>query len=281
MILKARIRDPGFFLLRYAIWRIAASYSHETIPPYMNKQPSITLSIPQSCHESWDEMIPSEQGRFCQSCHKTVTDFSTMSDKELISFFSNPQQNVCGRFHAEQLNREVSMPANTRRRPLISIAAMVAALSVAIPSVQANNKPEKTQMASDKSNTQQSLDTIPHVTGIVKDGANNAALPGAIVKIKGHDIQTVTDSAGKFEFRIPANLAGKKMTLEVRCFGFAMQEVAVPWAFEVVTINIPMQYAKSSSGYLGAVVITTATDLATEKRTPWQRFKCKVGQLFR
>lgn len=243
----------------------------------MKRQPSITLSIPTPCHQSWDEMSTTEQGRFCSSCQKTVTDFSTMSDKEIISFFSNPQKNVCGRFHPGQLDREIDMPANTRRQPLIPIAAMVTALSIAIPSVQANSKPETMQMIPDKSDAQSPLDTLPHITGIVRDSANNAVLSGAIVKIKGHDIQTVTDTAGKFEFRIPANLDRKKKTLEVRRLGFEMREVVVPYASEIVTINIPMQYV----GYMGAVAVITVTDLVPEKRTPWQRFKYNVGQLFR
>jgi hypothetical protein len=204
-----------------------------------------------------------------------------MSDKELFSFFSNPQKNVCERFHAEQLNREISMPANARRQPLISIAAMVAALTVAIPSVQASNKLEKIQMTSDKSNTPPPLDTLPHITGVVKDGISNTVLPGAIVKLKGLGMQTVTDTAGKFELRIPAKITGKKMTLEVQCLGFAMREVTVPWAFEIITIDIPMQYRVPLSGYMGAVVINTASDSDPEKRTPWQRFKYNVGRLFR
>lgn len=55
-------------------------------------------------------MLPAEQGRFCQSCEKTVVDFSQMSDEQVLQFFNSKHQaaqRVCGRFRAEQ----VSQPA--------------------------------------------------------------------------------------------------------------------------------------------------------------------------
>ena len=37
-----------------------------------------TIEIPKPCHESWAEMTPTEQGQFCSSCQKCVTDFTSM-----------------------------------------------------------------------------------------------------------------------------------------------------------------------------------------------------------
>lgn len=249
----------------------------------MIKQPSYIISIPTPCHESWDAMSPAEQGRFCQSCQKTVIDFSTMSDKELFSFLGNATRNICGRFHGEQLNREVSMPVNTRRQPLMPIAAMVAALTVAIPSVKANHQSEKMQMTSDKSARTQSMDSLPHVTGIVKDSIEDVRLAGAIVKIKGHDMQTVTDSVGKFELHIPAGITENTITLEVRYIGFTAPEVVVPLMSKAINIDILMQpvIVPLSSVTMGAVYVIPPISIVSDKRTPWQRFKHNVGQLFR
>ena len=68
------------------------------------------LSIPEPCHENWDAMKPAERGRFCGSCQKTVVDFTAMSDRQLAEFFKKPASSVCGRFHNDQLNREVELP---------------------------------------------------------------------------------------------------------------------------------------------------------------------------
>jgi len=70
----------------------------------------MNLTIPKPCHESWDEMTPAEQGRFCGACQKTVIDFSNMSDRELAAFFKKPAGPVCGRFQQDQLNREITIP---------------------------------------------------------------------------------------------------------------------------------------------------------------------------
>ncbi|ANE52911.1 T9SS type A sorting domain-containing protein [Flavisolibacter tropicus] len=68
------------------------------------------LTIPKPCHENWDQMTPEDKGRFCGSCQKTVVDFTNMSDRELAAFFKKSVGSVCGRFHQDQLNREITVP---------------------------------------------------------------------------------------------------------------------------------------------------------------------------
>lgn len=54
--------------------------------------------------------MPEEKGRFCGSCQKTVIDFTTMSDRQIAAFFKKPTGLTCGRFHQDQLNREIEIP---------------------------------------------------------------------------------------------------------------------------------------------------------------------------
>jgi hypothetical protein len=71
----------------------------------------LQLKIQEPCHENWDRMSPSEQGRFCGSCEKTVVDFSGMSDAQLVAFFKKPSTgSICGRFFSDQLDRPLSPP---------------------------------------------------------------------------------------------------------------------------------------------------------------------------
>ena len=70
-----------------------------------------SIKIPSPCHEDWNQMLPAEQGRFCQACEKTVVDFSQMSDEQVLNYFKLKQQTserVCGRFRAEQVSKPVS-----------------------------------------------------------------------------------------------------------------------------------------------------------------------------
>lgn len=62
------------------------------------------ITIPEPCHENWDEMTPKDNGRFCMSCSKTVVDFSSMLPEEIQHFFiQNKNDKICGRFRKSQL----------------------------------------------------------------------------------------------------------------------------------------------------------------------------------
>jgi hypothetical protein len=57
---------------------------------------NIQIRIDDPCSASWDQMHPTEQGRFCSSCQKTVVDFTGMSDQEVLNWFAKPPGGICG-----------------------------------------------------------------------------------------------------------------------------------------------------------------------------------------
>ncbi|KIC61362.1 TonB-dependent receptor plug domain-containing protein [Chryseobacterium taiwanense] len=65
------------------------------------------ITIPTPCHENWEAMTREEKGRFCSVCSKTVRDFTTASDDEIIEVFSNTTEEICGNFYESQLNRNL------------------------------------------------------------------------------------------------------------------------------------------------------------------------------
>ncbi len=65
----------------------------------------LSVYIPKPCHEDWNKMSSSEQGRFCKSCSKQVVDFTSMTDQEVLNYFKKSSGNVCGRFENDQLKR--------------------------------------------------------------------------------------------------------------------------------------------------------------------------------
>lgn len=74
------------------------------------------IQIPEPCHENWNKMTPVDQGRYCSSCCKEVTDFSLMTDQEIINYLSKPSGNTCGRFAVDQLNRTICLPATPAKK---------------------------------------------------------------------------------------------------------------------------------------------------------------------
>lgn len=71
-----------------------------------SKLPTFHLSIPEPCHEDWNAMTPQDQGRHCSACQKVVVDFTLMSDQEVLHYFKQKAENVCGRFAPHQLDRD-------------------------------------------------------------------------------------------------------------------------------------------------------------------------------
>lgn len=75
------------------------------------KKKSLKVVIADPCHENWNAMSPTDQGRFCSSCSKPVIDFSGMSDLRLTEFLQeNKGEHMCGRFADGQLNRKLMNP---------------------------------------------------------------------------------------------------------------------------------------------------------------------------
>lgn len=64
----------------------------------------IHISIPKPCSQNWQEMTLVEKGRFCDSCQKTVIDFSKHSDTAILKEIAN-NEHLCGRFMSNQLDR--------------------------------------------------------------------------------------------------------------------------------------------------------------------------------
>lgn len=63
------------------------------------------ISIPKPCHEDWNQMTTDATGKFCNSCAKSVVDFTKMNATEIQNYFiENQGQNVCGRFKTQQLD---------------------------------------------------------------------------------------------------------------------------------------------------------------------------------
>jgi hypothetical protein len=75
----------------------------------MKNVSSINNSLPKlefCCPEKWNEMTPNGKGRFCGKCEKVVSDFSAMSNEEIIREINLSQtENSCGRFKAYQLQK--------------------------------------------------------------------------------------------------------------------------------------------------------------------------------
>lgn len=191
------------------------------------------ISIPKACHQSWQQMTPVEQGRHCQQCCKTVTDFTVMSNQEIIAYLATTHD-VCGRFDQGQLsslnNRldiENLQPNSWRRWVmvigLLSQTMFYKAVAQTKPSevVTQQTKPVRNNEILGKVAMPDST-RFTVIKGQVLD-TDKQPIPGVIVKVKGSTSGTQTMADGKFVLSInkPADVLGFSF------IGFDSQEIKI------------------------------------------------------
>tara|TARA_R110002050_G_scaffold29473_3_gene75884 strand:- start:822 stop:1226 length:405 start_codon:yes stop_codon:yes gene_type:complete len=106
---------------------------------------SITIQIPEPCHEDWAKMTATEKGKFCSVCTKEVYDFTSKTDEELVKILSK-NKNACGRLKKSQLNREVKL----ERKSGHSFAPLAASMLLPL-TLLSNNPKSETNSTSEKS----------------------------------------------------------------------------------------------------------------------------------
>jgi len=187
----------------------------------------INLSIPKPCHENWDVMTPSEKGKFCGSCQKTVIDFTEMSDRHIAEFFKKPSTSVCGRFYQNQLYKEIDLPK--KRIPWLKYFFQIA-LPAFLVSIKANAQKTKVLMGdttyciqtmgfvSSKAIAEKS--TEPNVVNgqIIDQDGNKIAF--ATIIIKNSQVGIQSDGDGKFQLK-----AHPDSTLVFSAVGYRTKEI--------------------------------------------------------
>ncbi|MBF9239042.1 carboxypeptidase-like regulatory domain-containing protein [Hymenobacter sp. BT683] len=213
-------------------------------------RPSVTLSIPQPCHESWAAMMPTTAGRHCAACQKNVVDFTLKTDAEILAYLAGAANaRICGRFAAGQLERPLQraeLAAPTRWRTWL--AAAVALWSVRETAgtsalaqtpaewrAQHSGGPVPATLPPDADNSsitqgtnsalkqQTSIPdsasvpkkyfpavTTPLLQGIVMDASSGESIPGCTVLIAGTRFGTSTNADGRFELQVPDSLIGTR-----------------------------------------------------------------------
>lgn len=173
------------------------------------------IDIPVPCSQQWGQMAPNREGRFCDHCHKTVIDFTGLTNQQIIDVISGSSK-ICGRLENKQLsaindmlNREtVTMPRNIWKR--IAIAAAVI-WSIPFLKTEAQSKLATVQqpvMKDDSKPVNTSSDTITYrtITGKLIIAQSKLPLIGGVIRTTNAGIthiNTVSNSTGDFKIRIP------------------------------------------------------------------------------
>ena len=235
--------------------------------------PSVSLTIPQPCHENWAAMNPATAGRHCAACQKTVVDFTRQSDAEILAYLAQAVGGrTCGRFAAGQLERPLQRAAPaapTRWRTWLAAAAAVWGLreigaSDAAAQAPVDQRPAAKQriirmgmVAAAPQNVHKALPEKPvqarELRGVVLDATTGEGLPGATVLLTGTNVGVSTDQHGAYVLPLRATQADVgAVTLKACYIGYVSQvqvqtldEAASPQIFKLQT---------DVKGMMGAVV---------------------------
>ena len=186
----------------------------------MRQQTSIY--IPKPCHEDWNKMTPTQQGKFCASCNKQIVDFSLMTDNQLLNFLSHQPGKLCGRFDAEQLQRPL-VETRIEKKKSWWMALMMPLLflfersSGQTTCISKSDTTVETEISKRIVLGKIAANSLMQIKGRVID-ENNEPVQFATIRQHGTIKAVVTDSLG--DFSISLNPNDKKVLLNISCIGF-------------------------------------------------------------
>ena len=219
----------------------------------------LQISIPEPCHEDWQQMTPTQQGRFCNACAKEVIDFSTMSDIQVLNYFTKiTHEKICGRALPEQLDRAISRlePPKKRLFWYWNYVAMFFMFFTKGNAAAAQSCTKPATELSPLSKTDVRGEVFPTAMGGIKRNARQEVkgnvvdekgnpIPFASINIKGLKTGVSADSNGEFKINTePYNV------LTVSAVGFQATDVPVAEKNEMKII-----LGNSFQGVLGGAVM--------------------------
>lgn len=170
------------------------------------------LHIYNPCSENWNKMTSLEQGRFCDKCAQQVMDFTVMTDQEVLRYIANADGKVCGRLHADQLQRALHDMDRKKKKGWQIMIAGLTSLLFSIGKTQAQKKDNKEEsnaglllknnaqiFANNLSNTQQTI------KGRILDDNMQAVLNGYVVDPSNMN-KILVNKNGEFVMQVSTNI---------------------------------------------------------------------------
>ena len=235
----------------------------------------IQIQIDKPCSEDFKTFKKTDNGGFCNSCKKTVVDFTKMSDQEILTYFSNEKSKTCGLFLESQLKSYSNLSLLSNKQKSTTFASSIFGISlVSILSLTNAYSQDKTNVTTivkeENFATKKDIDSVHvnekiTVSGIVSD--QSGPLPGANIYLKNYNISTQTDIDGKFIF--PKQLKTGDV-LVVNFIGYNNQEMIVKNKNESITISYDVKLDYCQRIMLGEVA---TNKFYKSKRTLFQKIK--------
>ena len=222
----------------------------------------VQITIPTPCHEKWDEMTPTNKGKFCAACQKNVIDFTKASDREIVQLI-NVNKNLCGHFSPSQLDRDLIIPKEKNTAWTAIAAGIISFITLGSHKATAQEtvKTEQTDVKTD-SISQETLPEKCIVTGTVSDELG--ALPSTNIIVKGTTKSTQTDIEGNYSIEVE-----RGDVLQFSYIAHNPVEITINSSSE---INITLTEQRIEHGIAGGIMV---------RRSFFGRIFHSIGNIFR
>ena len=200
------------------------------------KHSNTILRIDRPCSQNWQNMTAVDSGKFCSHCSKTVTDFTPMSDEEILKVIRQRNGKLCGRLNTSQLNRlMISREEQVKHTGARKFLAGLLLLSTAgsFSYAQQTLVPPVSQTVNPPTIAENELTASPGITeptNMIRGkiiGAYKEELVGAVILLKNEKIGTSTDLDGNFSLSIPDSMIKESFNIQVRYVGYYTNEFTV------------------------------------------------------
>ena len=182
------------------------------------------ISVPKPCAENWNEMTPTEKGRYCSVCATNVIDFSVMTDQEIIDFYETNKEKFCGNYSENQLNRVLDVPTQkpARNKLALHLAASLIPTSIAQPLIAQSDKPPSLSLRKNVDDNEfEKIAPTPipitkTIQGTVVDKNTGKPIVNATVYISSKpSTSTHTDENGNFEIDVTFYTTTYKLNMHI------------------------------------------------------------------
>ncbi|MCC6369995.1 MAG: hypothetical protein IT236_03200 [Bacteroidia bacterium] len=199
--------------------------------------PKFQIKLEKPCVQPWDTMERVGNGLYCEQCTKVVTDFSSMTDEELIDALSQKRKEpICGRFTGLQLSKSYAVkPAEEKQSFIFWKVALAGLLTLELPVYSqlpgAAPKTKQVQTTPIKLIPKTSL-TPQIIRGKVSDRTSKKGLAVKISLYAKHTkgevlFDTYSDASGYYEIELPAEGLAKFFKLVYVCEDFDERSIVV------------------------------------------------------
>ena len=242
------------------------------------------ISIPEPCHEDWNKMTPNEKGRFCDSCEKTIIDFSNYSKTELAKRI-NSGENMCGRFKPEQLNTPLNYHGPLYLKGANWILSLAGLVAVSAPVLSQSSVIQSSALSELLENKDEYFVSEPDkdtlvLKSTVRDAMTGEGLPFALVQVKGQSKRfTETDINGKFRLAVKNNM--EVITLVITRNAYDTKEVVVDLKMRnlsaVIFLNSAQKEMKIEEANRKFTLIkSTVVDSETKETIPFASIRLLI-----